>query len=384
MNASPANINPVNPAQTQPAAGKQQDSTTPDKPFSQVLSSEIAQNRRSSEARKESGSNTGSEAASQPADSAEASATPTDKTPEAEESTRDPLRTDAPATPDALLALALHPDQLKLSPASTGDAQSRLSAALGANMPSTLEGRKGRAPQALRAGQLANETAEAQKIDSTLPGKAKFQAATAAAIATSNAMTTAAAFSGQLAAARQTDAMNTGELLSDLMSNPAMRATPHAPLDAPTSLNGAATYRLAPSVGTTAWGQALGEKIVWMAAGAQQTASLTLNPPNLGPLQIVLNISNDQATASFFSAQPEVRQALEAAFPRLREMMNEAGIQLGQATVSADTPQQNAPDQRSQRAALPFSNLDEASADGLPLSQAPALQSGRGLIDTFA
>lgn len=179
--------------------------------------------------------------------------------------------------------------------------------------------------------------------------------------------------------------MNTAEGATDPIGSPAMRVIPHAPAEIARSLAGAATT-LAPSVGTSAWNQALGEKIVWMAAGAQQTASLTLNPPHLGPLQVVLQVSNDQATASFFSAQPEVRQALEAAFPRLREMLDEAGIQLGQATVSADTPHQNdGSDRQTQASARPFGGADDAGPAGLEtLHAAPVRQSGRGLIDTFA
>ena len=121
----------------------------------------------------------------------------------------------------------------------------------------------------------------------------------------------------------------------------------------------------------------------WMAAGAQQTASLTLNPPNLGPLQIVLNLTNDQATASFFTAQPEVRQALEAAFPRLREMMSEVGIQLGQATVSAETPRQHdTAERQAQRSATPLAVAnDAANSHAAPLL---VRQFGRGLVDTFA
>ncbi|HJX58425.1 MAG TPA: hypothetical protein VJ325_06885, partial [Thiobacillus sp.] len=46
MNATPININPANAVQPQPAAGKQQDSAAQDVPFSQVLSSEMAQSRR--------------------------------------------------------------------------------------------------------------------------------------------------------------------------------------------------------------------------------------------------------------------------------------------------------------------------------------------------
>ena len=104
--------------------------------------------------------------------------------------------------------------------------------------------------------------------------------------------------------------------------------------------------KLAGRVGTPAWDQQLGQKVVWMAAGGDQSATLTLNPPDLGPLQVVLTVTNDQADAAFMSAQPEVRQALEAAMPRLREMMGEAGIAFGSATVSAGTPGQQDPGNR--------------------------------------
>ena len=100
------------------------------------------------------------------------------------------------------------------------------------------------------------------------------------------------------------------------------------------------TDKLTGRVGTPAWDQQLGQKVVWMAAGGDQSATLTLNPPDLGPVQVVLTVTNDQADAAFMSAQPEVRQALEAAMPRLREMMSEAGIAFGSATVSAGTPEQ--------------------------------------------
>lgn len=142
-----------------------------------------------------------------------------------------------------------------------------------------------------------------------------------------------------------------------------------------------ASPRLAPEVGTAAWGQALGEKVVWMATGTQQSATLTLNPPNLGPLQVVIDVSHDQASANFFAAQPEVRQAIEAALPRLREMMGEAGIQLGQANVSADTPSQHsASDQHATRT----SPHEMASAEPDQPVAIPATRVGRGLVDTFA
>ena len=98
--------------------------------------------------------------------------------------------------------------------------------------------------------------------------------------------------------------------------------------------------KLTPPVGTSAWDQALGQKIVWMVRGGEQSATLTMNPPDLGPLQVALSVTDNQAMVNFTSAQPEVREALETALPRLQEMLKESGIQLGQANVNAGRQQQ--------------------------------------------
>ena len=138
---------------------------------------------------------------------------------------------------------------------------------------------------------------------------------------------------------------------------------------------------LSPSVGTTAWHQALGEKVVWMSGSGEQTASLSLNPPDLGPLQIVLNVTNNQANATFIAAQPEVRLAIEAALPKLHEMMNNAGIQLGQTHVRSDTPGQQ--DRQAEAQSFrPLSGVRAARSDP-PIATAGKILSGKGLVNTF-
>src|SRR5206468_7944847 len=102
----------------------------------------------------------------------------------------------------------------------------------------------------------------------------------------------------------------------------------------------AAADQLSAQVGTEAWENQVGQKVVYMVGSEEQTASLTLNPPDLGPMQVVLSVSNDQASVTFSSNQQEVRQALEDALPRLREMMSENGISLGNASVNAGMPDQ--------------------------------------------
>ena len=100
---------------------------------------------------------------------------------------------------------------------------------------------------------------------------------------------------------------------------------------------------LPPPVGSNGWGDALGQKVVWMAGQQQQTAELHLNPPHLGPLEVRVTISNDQVSAVFVSHQPAVRDAIEAAMPRLREMFADSGMTLGNAMVSSDSlPQHQA------------------------------------------
>jgi flagellar hook-length control protein FliK len=388
------NLNPGQAVQAQSAAGKSQDSAAPDTPFSQVLSSEMAQNRSRSEAPQDTATPAAKDAAPQAdrPEKAAPGAEKAEKTP-ADEAASDPLAPPVAgaATPEAVIALALNPDATKPTPAPTDTVDAEQAADLAAFQGA----RKGRAAQSASSPPLqgvrealATQAGHATQSDTDRPGKTPLQQATLQAAPTAATTATAAAasaFAGQLAAARQADATKTGEFVSDLTSNPAMRPAAHGPLDALNTPSEAAAPRLAPAVGTAAWGQALGDKIVWMAAAAQQTATLTLNPPNMGPLQIVVNVSNEQATASFFSAQPEVRQALEAAFPRLKEMMSEAGIQLGQATVSADTPRQDAPAHRQgQPLASPFGGTDDPAATAVQAGQLPVQQSGRGLVDTFA
>jgi len=141
--------------------------------------------------------------------------------------------------------------------------------------------------------------------------------------------------------------------------------------------------RLAPQVGTPAWNDAFAQKVTWMVAGEQQSASLTLNPPDLGPLQVVLNVTNSHANATFIAAQPEVRQALEAAMPRLRDMLSDAGIQLGQANVSSGSPgQQGAPDQQSSQARRPDFSTPRFDMS-VKTSGVQTGSSGLGLVDTF-
>jgi flagellar hook-length control protein FliK len=91
---------------------------------------------------------------------------------------------------------------------------------------------------------------------------------------------------------------------------------------------------IAPQVGAHDWEDAFSQKVVFLTNAHQQTAELTLNPRDLGPLQVVLQVADNHAHALFVSQHQQVREAVEAALPKLREAMEQGGIGLGSASVS--------------------------------------------------
>lgn len=87
-------------------------------------------------------------------------------------------------------------------------------------------------------------------------------------------------------------------------------------------------------VGTPHWDTGLGDKVVWMIGSQMQTAQLHLNPPSLGPLEVRVSMSDGQANLTFMTQQVVVKEAIDAATPRLREMMVDGGVQMGSVSVN--------------------------------------------------
>ncbi len=85
------------------------------------------------------------------------------------------------------------------------------------------------------------------------------------------------------------------------------------------------------------WGQALGERIQWLVSRDLQGAQIKLNPAQLGPLEVRIQVQNDQASIQFSSAHGVVREALEAALPRLRDLFDASGVELVDVDVSGQS-----------------------------------------------
>ncbi|MGE0072427.1 MAG: flagellar hook-length control protein FliK [Thiomonas sp.] len=139
-----------------------------------------------------------------------------------------------------------------------------------------------------------------------------------------------------------------------------------------------------PHVASPDWGQAMNQQVLVAAQGQQQFATLHLNPPQLGPLEVHLQLHDGQVQAQFVSPHAVVRQAVEAALPQLRDLFTGAGLALTQTSVGAQgQPGQRPPQGRAQppgtvtaAGAAPQAASPQAAAMGLRWQQ--------GLVNTYA
>lgn len=163
------------------------------------------------------------------------------------------------------------------------------------------------------------------------------------------------------------------------LANPAAVAAPVVPV----------VLQVATPVGATHWGTELGQQMVMMSSNARQgmqTAELRLDPPDLGPLRVSLNLSDGVASASFVSAHASVRQAIETAIPQLQQALAQAGISLGQTSVGEQAAQQEFAQQNgngSQRQQGRAAAVADGAADGAPPTVTTA-RNANALVDTFA
>jgi flagellar hook-length control protein FliK len=175
-------------------------------------------------------------------------------------------------------------------------------------------------------------------------------------------------------------------------------ATPRADaLPATAGASGEAPAEAAPpprvsvraSFGSEGWSSALADRVTWIAQARQPSAELTLNPPQLGPVEVRVSVSADQqATLSFHSPHAAVREAIQGSLPRLQEAFAAGGLQLGDVFVGSG-PAGFGQDQRPARDGGGESGRRGSGPEAVSAMPAPAavtwLRSGSpGQVDLFA
>jgi flagellar hook-length control protein FliK len=148
-----------------------------------------------------------------------------------------------------------------------------------------------------------------------------------------------------------------------------------------------ASTQVATPFGRPEWANAMNERVTWLVGQRMPSADIQINPPQLGPVEVRITIQNDQANVYFTAQNSAVREAIQAALPRLNEMLAQGGLSLGQASVGAESfaGQQQASRDGNGRRAAPEGHdvLPAMQATALPGQAGATTLRGRAGIDMF-
>ncbi|WP_391089479.1 flagellar hook-length control protein FliK [Vibrio sp. NH-UV-68] len=80
-------------------------------------------------------------------------------------------------------------------------------------------------------------------------------------------------------------------------------------------------------------GEQMAERVQMMMSKNLKNIDIRLDPPELGRMQIRMSMNGDGATVHFTVANQQARDVIEQSMPRLREMLAQQGVQLGDSSV---------------------------------------------------
>ncbi|MDX2367165.1 MAG: flagellar hook-length control protein FliK, partial [Colwellia sp.] len=85
--------------------------------------------------------------------------------------------------------------------------------------------------------------------------------------------------------------------------------------------------------------EAVKDKVMLMISQKLQQFDITLDPPELGNMQVRVNLQGEQAVVSFLVQSQQTKDALEQNMHKLRELLAEQGVDVGDANVEQQSQQ---------------------------------------------
>lgn len=84
---------------------------------------------------------------------------------------------------------------------------------------------------------------------------------------------------------------------------------------------------------------AVKDKVMLMISQKLQQFDITLDPPELGNMQVRVNLQSEQAVVSFVVQNQQAKEALEQNMHKLKDMLAEQGVDVGDANVEQQSQQ---------------------------------------------
>jgi len=144
------------------------------------------------------------------------------------------------------------------------------------------------------------------------------------------------------------------------------------------------TLSLAPSADAVKWGQGIGERVSWMIDQKQNLATIRLDPPTLGKLDIQIRLGDDATNVTILTQHAQTRELIDSASLRLREFLQESGYQNVNVDVSQRQEQQQAKSQTSSDNSHDQAEVFNSDTEIESNQDQQQYFTGDGLVDTFA
>jgi flagellar hook-length control protein FliK len=153
---------------------------------------------------------------------------------------------------------------------------------------------------------------------------------------------------------------------------------------ASTAATPAPVLKVAAAVDSAEFGQGVATQVSLMVDRNLNSASLQVNPPALGPIEVRIALQGGHAQVWFTSHSPVTRDALESSSSKLREMLGTQGF----AQVSVDISQRSFQERSAQSQsyqAMPAERSAAGSGASAQVRSAGSIpRAASGLLDAYA
>ncbi len=150
-------------------------------------------------------------------------------------------------------------------------------------------------------------------------------------------------------------------------------ASSTARMSPPTLAGAAVTLPAEPEAG---FDDSFGARIGWMADQRQ----IRVSPDHVGPIDVRLQLEGSRVNVEFVSANADVRQTLEASVGRLRELLDQQGLQLTHTNVGSG--QSGSSGKHASANAAGVSGTNDIRPDAPDVAVPTVMR--RGLLDEYA
>lgn len=127
------------------------------------------------------------------------------------------------------------------------------------------------------------------------------------------------------------------------------------------------------------WTEDFSQHIAWLGKQSIKSAMIHLNPKDLGPISLMISVTDDIAKLSIQTQHQQVRDMITDSLPKLKDMMLEQGVNLSDVQFDNQSRQSSSQSHQQERFIPEWANQEQELLD-----ENKDVIIKKGLVDDFA